>query len=383
MSDSLKYALCIHSLHTLLVNVNSNKQNLGQLPLTPASGLAIMNVLFNPVKRIGMATLATSSQYKDQAALSIDSELLRAVILPQKGANLAALIHKSSGKQLLFQRPGAEFSSQPYAGTYTSAENAGMDDMFPTIDACFMHQFPWEGVLLPDHGEVWSLPWQVQESNETLRLSVHGVRLPYTLEKELSFSSPGVLHIHYKLTNHSPFPFDYQWAAHCMLNCDEGSQILLPEETKRLTIIFSNESVMGSYGDSLDFPIATLRDGSQRDMRIMRPTAAQAVCKYYLNDVLCQGWCAVKMPQSQVAVGFSWPVEKVPYLALLPNEGGWDNASTMHIEPTTSTFDRPDLGKYHNQVSCLGGFSQQEWYLNISVTSKLEFSRINTKGFFN
>jgi hypothetical protein len=106
-----------------------------------------------------MAAKIYSSVYKDQPALTIESEAITARFLPTIGAKLASLVYKPLGYELLVQRPGEKYLLQPFDGDYVAGECSGMDDMFPTIDACYYDRYPWEGTKMADHGEVWSLAW--------------------------------------------------------------------------------------------------------------------------------------------------------------------------------------------------------------------------------
>ena len=160
-----------------------------------------------------MSTVS-ASRYKDQAAVTIESDIMRAQFLPHFGAKMCSLVYKPLERELLVQRPGAQYLLQPYDGDYVAGECSGFDDMFPTIDECHYDAFPWKGTRLPDHGEVWSIPWQLEASDKELHLAVYGVRFPYKLEKWVSFASDSTLRIRYRLTNLSNFDFDFLWAAH-------------------------------------------------------------------------------------------------------------------------------------------------------------------------
>jgi hypothetical protein len=324
----------------------------------------------------------SQSNYKDQPAYTLESEQIQVLILPQCGAALASLIYKPLNKQILFQRPGDRYRTQPYDGVYTDGENAGIDDMFPTIDACSCLQPPWKGILLPDHGEVWSLPWNATIEEDGLTLSVHGVRLPYKLEKRIGFIAPDILRIDYSLTNYSPFPFDYLWAAHTMFNSEEGAEIVLPSGIKSVALTFSNKATPGKYGDQLDWPKTTLSNGNTRDLSQIRSISSNSVYKYYIQGPMPAGWCAARFHHSGYALGLSWTAERVPYLAVLPNEGGWDNTNSLYFEPSTCSFDRPDIGRYRGEVSTLNGFATHEWSLNLSLTTNLDFTHITSGGDF-
>lgn len=40
---------------------------------------------------------------------------------------------------------------------------------------------------------------------------------------------------------------------------------------------------------------------------------------------------------------------QVPYLGALTNEGGWQDLSSIFLEPFTTSFDRSDAARYHGQ----------------------------------
>src|SRR6266496_2292641 len=141
------------------------------------------------------------SSYKDLAAVTVESEALAAQFLPGSGGKLASLVYKPLGLELLVQRPGETYLKQPYDGDYVAGECSGFDDMFPTIDACFYQAYPWKGTPIPDHGEVWSLPWDREVDRDRLHLTTHGVRFPYRLEKWAAMAGPAALQIDYRLTN--------------------------------------------------------------------------------------------------------------------------------------------------------------------------------------
>ena len=153
-----------------------------------------------------MNTKIYRSTYKDQPALTIESPQVVAQFLPQIGAKLCSLYYKPAALELLVQRPGDRYRIAPYDGDYVEqGECSGLDDMFPAIDRCYYERYPWQGTPIPDHGEVWSIPWSATIEADQLHMATHGVRFPYRLEKWISFSDPAALHMTYRLTNLSPY----------------------------------------------------------------------------------------------------------------------------------------------------------------------------------
>ena len=134
--------------------------------------------------------------------------------------------------------------------------------MFPTIEKCFYENFPWSGILLPDHGEVWSLKWERKILEKELLFSVRGVRLPYLLEKRISFKSENEIVIDYKLSNLSDFPMDFIWAGHIMLRPEKGCKMKFHEKMKKAVCTYSESGAIGKFGDEFDFPIVPLNGTS-------------------------------------------------------------------------------------------------------------------------
>jgi len=124
------------------------------------------------------------SRYKDQPAITLESETIAAQYLPGVGAKMCSLIYKPVSLELLLQQPNETYRLAPYDGDYVAqSECSGFGEMCPSIDRCFYEGYPWRGTPIPDHDEVWSIPWAWDEQSGRLHLRTHGVRFPYRLEK--------------------------------------------------------------------------------------------------------------------------------------------------------------------------------------------------------
>ncbi len=93
-----------------------------------------------------------------------------------------------------------------------------------------------------------------------------------------------------------------------------------------------------------------------------------------------EGWCGIKYHQSNFSLIESFPVERVPYLGVLPNEGGWQDLYNIFLEPCTAPFDRPDTARYRGQASTLQGGSVYEWHLNLTLAEGTSFRLVNDDG---
>lgn len=149
----------------------------------------------------------TEAAYKDVRSLVLEGAVLRVTILPDCGSKMASLVHKRTGVEYLYQLEGETFRKVPYAEPYDRGEISGFDEMFPTITECYCDVYPWKGTVIPDHGEVWSIPWQYEVAASSVRLWVHGVRFPYVLSKEISFETPNTILLRYRVDNRCAFDF--------------------------------------------------------------------------------------------------------------------------------------------------------------------------------
>jgi len=316
-----------------------------------------------------MTVLIHPSSYKDLEAITIESDSMAAQFLPSMGTNLCSLIYKPRPLEMLVQRSGEAYRVANFADDYVAdGECAGLDDMFPTIDRCFYEQYPWQGTPLPDHGEVWSIPWESSIDGDHVRFVTHGVRLPYRLEKSVTFVHSDTLHFTYRLTNLSAFDMDFLWAAHPMFVLEEGAELALPREVNRIVTALSSDGQLGGYGDEFAWPMAELTGGEMRDLRRIQPKAAGTMAKYYVKGRLSDGWCALTYPTSNLTLTLAFPSEQVPYLGILPNEGGWQDLYNIFLEPATSSFDRPDVAKLRGECSIVPAHGTYEWYWDITVS---------------
>ncbi|MCX6225550.1 MAG: hypothetical protein NTV01_12505 [Bacteroidia bacterium] len=305
------------------------------------------------------------SSYKNKKSIVLESPKMRAEFIPDPGGKLASLINKETGYEYLVQRKNPIYRDQPFGGLFVDAECSGFDDMFPTIDTCNYENEPWKGVEMADHGEVWSLPWEYSADKISLHLSVHGVRFSYKLEKTICFSNENSLRIDYTLKNYSPFDFEFLWAGHLMINLEEGTQLNVPEDCKQAVTVLTNGQ--RAFGDINNWPLFRDNIGNTHRADLSGPKSIGRFEKYYFNNRLKDGWCELRYPDNKNKLKVSFPVNMVPYLGILMNEGGWDGLYNIIIEPCTVCYDRPDVAKKYGQVSKIEALGIYRWHIGITI----------------
>ena len=303
--------------------------------------------------------------YKDVGAVAIESDRIRAVLLPAYGGKMASLVDKRSGREFLVQAPDGKYKKLEYAGDYVAAECSGFDDMFPTIDAWAYDKHPWQGIVMPDHGEVCGLPWAYDVERESLHCWVYGVRFPYRLDRWLRFETDGLLTIRYKVHNLSPFDLDYIWAAHVMINAEPGARILLPyDDGARAVCVFSQDNAFAVPGMAMCWPKTKTTKQDIIDISRTREGGGNTY-KFYFDAPMPRSWCGYAYRDgTMLRLSVS---EEVPYLGVWINEGAFKGYSNIALEPCTGTFDDPGAAIVHGQNSMLPSHGTREWQLGFHI----------------
>lgn len=318
--------------------------------------------------------------YKDVKALLLENEILKVTIMPDWGSKLSSIIYKPLGHELLWQNPSKNFIKNKYEDNYIMGEFAGFDEMFPSIDRFFYEDFPWAGIEVPDHGEVWALPWSYKIEDNLLIMSVFGIRFPYQLKKTVELSE-NCIQINYTVKNHSPFKFSYIWAAHPLFNTVEDMEFIVPEGMNKIVNAYQSVT-LGSYGKPYSFPLDLKTDGSEINMSIVPKKNDFGYQKYFFIEKVTEGWCFLYNPEEQLNIGLSYPLKKVSYLGMWLNEGGRAEQYNIAPEPATGGMDRVDLSKKWNMSSVLSPYEESSWYLYITVKEGKRAQKMDEKGNF-
>jgi hypothetical protein len=317
--------------------------------------------------------------YKNQKSFILESHRLKAELICH-GGKLVSLIDKKTGREFFWQNTKeSDYKIVPNGSYYGDGEFSGFDEMFPTILECFYEGYPWSGVKLPDHGEVWSLDWDCQYTNKSIEMKVDGVRLPYSLVKKVSFPKESVVRIDYSVYNKSPFPMEFIWAAHPLLNMENGAELYVPESAKEVIVTYCPDKRIGQYGDIQKWPDFYMSDGGIYKANIMRENLGLHCEKYYFKNKLDEGWFALRYTDNTV-VALSFPVQEVPYMGIWVNEGGAHGQYNIAPEPCTGILDRIDIAKINNKVSTVEAKSEYKWHLNISIDEKKLVKYVDENG---
>jgi galactose mutarotase-like enzyme len=300
----------------------------------------------------------------------LENGVARVVVLPDLGGKIISLIRIASGREYLISLPSDEdFRTPSFGGTFVDYNNVGFDECIPTIAPCDYPEGKFAGSQLPDHGDVWSLPWQHEVRDTGLMLSIEGRSLPFMFRKHISLQG-ATLRMEYELLNASDTRLQFLWSAHPLLTTEHGTTILLPLESGELLIDSSKGNRLGAKGESCNWPLATQQNGQTDDLRLMK-ARGEASDKLY-TPRLSKGYCALYHPGANESIVFKFDVESVPYVGLWICHGGLgpDNPKEPYAIAMEPCNGRPDSLREaidRGESSTLSPHELKQWAIQVEL----------------
>ena len=299
-------------------------------------------------------------------ALALSEGDLVVTVVPALGGKICSV--RWRGRELFTRNP---LRPAIYDRGYADFDASGFDECLPTIGACAYPLWPWKATAIPDHGEVWSIPWSCKITDKRLHLSVQGVRFPYVLEKTVELRPCNAIRLDYTFINLSPFPFPFIWSAHPLLAPRPGMRIHLPVGT-RIRVDWSKDGRLGDLLTEHDWPMTRDRDGRTVDLSLIGDPACGHVDKLFTTK-LDEGWCAVHDPEDGFYLAMLFPLSRVPYVGLSINQGGWpvDRPAyyNLGLEPCNGYPDRLDVAVASGDCPVAAPGERIEWHLDLRVGS--------------
>jgi galactose mutarotase-like enzyme len=271
--------------------------------------------------------------YQDIRTVILENDLLRVVIMPDLGAKIWQITYKPRGKDLLWQNPRLSPRKLPFHANYDDQFFGGWDELYPNDERETIN-----GEAYPDHGEIWTLPWQSSvENTEKGEVTVHlWVETPIScsrIDKWITLrEGESKLRFRHTITNNGAVPQPFLWKLHAAVAVDEHSRIDLPASHVYLERF--GRTRIGKNGVSYTWPFVEDEQGKRHDMREVLPADSGVGEFQYATDMKA-GWCAVTHTQDRIGFGLAYDAEVFPSCWLFATYGGWRNLNTVVLEPCT------------------------------------------------
>lgn len=306
--------------------------------------------------------MISRTQYKSIPAVTLENDFISVKIVPSLGAKTVSLFKKDGATEYLYQLPGETPLVCGYGGDYLSSEMCGIDEMFPTINACHYGRYPWKDAYLPDHGEVWALKWQEKISGETAEFSVSGIALPYRLKKTVRLENNSAI-FDYIAYNDTEFDMETLWSGHIMLAAAEGGRHIPPRGMTSATTTYSESGLLGGYGDRFEFPLVQ-NNGAIYDASLLRSPVANDFQKFYFDEKLRGEYVYRFAKGHELALTTS---ENAAYIAAINADGGLGGIVCAYVEPCTAPFDDIPSARVRGKQCVIPANSRISWSIRLEV----------------
>lgn len=293
-------------------------------------------------------------------AWQMENDGVRVVIVPALGAKIVSLVDKAADHEWLAP-PTNPVQARTYGDTFTDHDLAGWDEMFPTIVEC---PSPHDAsVTLPDHGEVWALPWEVVEQSASAQtLRVRGVALNYTLTRTATLLDDG-LRLDYTLENQTGQALPFLWAAHPLFNADQHTFIELPGVERVVNVM--DDPALGAIDTLLDWPAATLANGLRRSLNVVGPASNRDCRKFYAPPEQPLAAASLRQGDSGRGLYMRWDAAIAPYVGVWIDEGTYTRTTTAALEPGSGYYDSLALALRNQRVATVAAGEQVGWWLDV------------------
>lgn len=280
----------------------------------------------------------------------MSNNLISIDVLPDKGADIYALVHKATGIDVMWKSPAG--LRGPHEGRFSPDSQVAWLEQY---EGGWQEIAPnggdpgvYKGVELSFHGECTLLPWSyeiIKESSEEIIVDfqVTMFRSPFRLLRRMILRhDSAVLRFDEQLTNMANEPMDLMWGHHPAYGEPflSGDCRIQTNATKIVTAITDNTGLKGGIESA--WPFAIDQQGRQRNLGVVPANGDDSSTMAYLTEFDGPPWYAILNPKLGVGVGMTWSADVFKYVWFWQEMGGgagwpwYKRVYTMALEPWSS-----------------------------------------------
>ncbi len=284
----------------------------------------------------------------------IENDVIRMEVYPHIGGKVASLIDKVDKYNLMFDYPVELPTVAAYDTRFDQSWFAGWDECFPAIAPGKYPGHPYDGINIPDHGELWGLPTTAVPTRDGITTVWHGLRFGYRLTRKLHLEGSSI-QADYTLINLAPFEFRFIWALHSNMSMLSPVKLALnmPGQFR-----FSHDAEGIDHQKLFDWPMVP-PGVDITDFQSLPPR---------------QGWKLFSMAPITTPISLIYPernrsltmqyssVDQLPaHWGVWINTGRWAGNRHFSIEPVTGRFDQLDRAVADGSAGRLPPLGRREW----------------------
>jgi len=305
-----------------------------------------------------------------QEVVSLKNHSLQVSVLPSCGGKISSIRSIRTGEEFLLP-PLRQHGFVSPTDTFDKSDCGGFDDCLPSVAACPSVNGQ---ALVPDHGDVWRMPWAMESLGEDIVLQVDLASRPLRMRKQVALRDNSML-VRYSLENLSSDTVHWLWSAHPLLQIEAGDRIVLPPTIDKALVEYSADATLERHV-LVPWPRTPLQSGEHVHLDAVR--ARDGITAYKLfAEMGQQGWAGLYRDAIQQGVVIRFDPHVLPFLGIWICYGAWPHGSaikqyTVALEPTTSNTDSLLAAQTQGTSASLEAYKSCQWSLEFELMGSLE-----------
>lgn len=256
-------------------------------------------------------------------AIVLTSDELRVEVLPSLGGRIRSLVDVASDREWLWRNDVLGTYAVEPGADYDSNWQGGWEELFPNDAATTL-----DGRELPDHGELWSVPWDVMDRSAThVTLRTSGFASGVTTSKRIALDGPE-LTVAYQLAHDGDDELPYLFKLHPAVAVHGDCRLELPGgEIEPVDPDFSR--ILPGAGR---YPWPGPEGGDVAQCHDADSGLREFV---YVHDVP-EGWVGVRDERIGRRLSIEYPLDVFGWCWFFLTYGGWNDLHVAVLEPCTT-----------------------------------------------
>lgn len=305
--------------------------------------------------------------------IRVQTGAIELTLVPELGGKIISLCDRRSGREWLWKHPRFKYKRVPHGSSYVNeADTGGWDECFPSVSECRYPSTPWQGVVIQDHGELWSqiAGFEIVEGADSVALQNRwqGVVLPYTFSRAIILTSDSsTIRVDYEVLNNAEQPMHFVWCIHPLLAIEPGMELILPSAA-RFHVAGSYPQDLLSLEDQLTYPFTV----PGLALPALPPTTAGRAIKIW-SDPLPVGKGSASLRAKDGELHMRWDTTLLPQVAAWMNFRAWaaDGGTPYYnlgLEPCIGAQDSlADAVTQYHLFATLPPHGSKTWWLEIEL----------------
>lgn len=294
--------------------------------------------------------------------LGMQNEQVELWIAPGLGGKWVSLRDRRAEREWMWSPPeGKGLFRAPDNNAFNTSCLVGADECIPTIAPS-----QWQGRDLPDHGEVWNLPWEIADSHTadelTLRIEMPISPLRFTRRIRLQDAT---LDVAYTLENRGDKQEPFVWAFHPLLWIVPGDRLALGTGIRDLLLESAMGLDLGQRGDVCTWPSPQ----TGIDLTRLELGGDNRAAKFFTRRLApTDNWARIYNEADQTALTYQFDTQDVTTLGIWLTRGGYNGYHHLAVEPGIGAPDPLDIAvndwQHFGTVEPNG---KKEWRFQLTV----------------